>query len=207
MNKVIAISGFPGSGKTSLMLELNKKIDAVCIDYDDYQTITERPITEISKWMEEGANYDDFVAPTLVEDLRKLKQGQSITAPDGANIIEPTKCIFFETPLGREHQELGKNIDIAVWIDVPLDVALARNVQGFSRIFSGHHHPQELKDDLAWLDMYFGNYLEYVRPMLVSQQQRLQKSADIVIDGKPGLEAICSSFIDLLQQEWSVEIG
>jgi uridine kinase len=198
MNQVIAISGFPGAGKSSLMSNLSEHISAVLLQYDDYQTITERPVEEISSWMQEGADYNDFVIPKLAEDLGKLKTGESITYSASNQIISPADYIIFETPLGREHEASGYYIDVLVWIELPLDVALARNLKSFNNIFLMHEHVQQLKDDLSWMDMYLVNYVEHVRSMLILQRDRLMNSADIIIDGEATLEAMTTELLKAL---------
>ncbi len=198
MNKVIAISGPPGSGKTSLMFELSKRIPGAFMDYDNYQNITEHSARGISSWMQEGADYSDFVIPALAEDLRRLKTGESVIEPDTDREIAPQDHIFFETPLGREHKETGRLIDVLVWIDVPLDVALARNIKAFNELFLSHDHLKQLKDDLGWLDTYLANYLQHTRAMLISQRQKIKKTSDIIIDGETTLELMTDQFIGVL---------
>lgn len=195
MNKVIAISGPPGSGKTSLMLELRKCIPAAFLEYDNYQKITERSVQEISNLLKDGADYDDFVIPLLAEDLRRLKTGESVIEPNTGRTIDAEAFIFFETPFAREHKESGRHIDVSVWIDVPLDVALARNLRAYNQIFLSHDHLEQVRDDLNWLDVYLANYLEHVRAMLISQHRKLRKSADIIIDGEMTLELMASKLM------------
>jgi uridine kinase len=198
MNKVIAISGFPGSGKTSLMLELSKRIPGALLYYDNYQSITEHSIDEISAWMREGADYNDFIIPALAKDLGKLKMGENIIEPGTNRSINAQEYILFETPLGREHKDSGRFIDISVWIDLPLDVALARNLKMFNKIFLSHEEISLIKDDLDWLDMYLTNYLEQVRTMLIAQRKKLIKSADIILEGETTLELMTSNIMDAL---------
>jgi uridine kinase len=168
------------------------------LEYDNYQTITERPVHEISNWMREGADYNDFIIPALAEDLGKLKIGENIIEAGTNRSITAKEYIFFETPLGREHKETGQFIDISIWIDLPLDVALARNLKLFNNIFLSHEEVNQIKDDLVWLDMYLTNYLEHVRKMLLAQREKLKNSADIILDGETTLELMTSNIIDAL---------
>jgi len=177
---------------------LSERISGVFLQYDHYQTITERPVHEVSSWMQDGADYNDFVIPKLAEDICKLKQGESISEAGSNRVLNSADYILFETPLGREHQESGQYIDVLVWIEVPLDVALARNLKSFNNIFLSHEHLQQLKDDLGWMDMYLANYLEHVRSMLISQREKLINSADIILDGETTLDSMTSDLMKVL---------
>ncbi len=62
--------------------------DAVAIFFDDYGFDTIHPESFL-KWLDEGANYDDWKTPKLTDDLRRLKAGQAIVSPLMAKSSNP----------------------------------------------------------------------------------------------------------------------
>lgn len=198
MNKLIAISGFPGSGKTRLMYELSERIQMAFLEYDHYQDITSHPVEEVLSWMNGEADYSQFFIPKLADDLQKLKLGESIIEPVTDRKIEPQGNIFFVTLLGREHRDTGQHIDTLVWLDVELDVALARNIGSFNHSFLSGGQQQEIKNYLQWLDGYLDNYLGLVREMLLAQRQKIRQSADIIIDANVTPDELASRLMDEL---------
>jgi hypothetical protein len=62
----------------------------------------------------------------LAEDLKRLKHHQEITSPVDQKKVLPAAYILFDAPLGRAHGETGQYIDLMVYLDTPLDVAMAR---------------------------------------------------------------------------------
>ena len=198
MNKVIAISGHPGSGKSSLAHELCKRMPGVYLDYDNYQNITDHPVHEVNHWMQQGADYDNFVIPALAADLYRLKSGKSVNLPDNRTVIQPREYIFFETPLGRAHKEFGRQIDILIWLDVPMDVALARNVKAFTGIFLKNSAIENYAGDLQWLESYLANYLEHIREMLLLQYEKIARTADIIVNAEAGIDRVATDTIEKL---------
>jgi hypothetical protein len=77
-----------------------------------------------------------------------------------------------------------------VWVDIPMDVALARKVKEFLNIFMTKYHPEALRDQIRWLDGYLDNYLHVVRRVLEIQKEQVGANADIVIDGSIDIESM-----------------
>ena len=199
MNKIIAISGPPGSGKTLLASSLADKIKGVFIDYDRYQQVTEQPLQEIVTKLESHLHYDHLAVPKLDEDLKDLKLGNIIHDPISNKNIKPKPYIIFETPLGREHSATGRHIDVLVWIDIPFDIALARNIQVYTHFFIKENSVDDLLNNIQWLNQYLKNYLEHVREMLLQQQTLIMKEADIVINGELDTNEMVNNLIKQLE--------
>jgi uridine kinase len=182
MSYLVAVSAPVGGGKSSLVRGLAERLpDACAIHFDNYEALTDRPIDEIQRWMKDGADVDDFVVEHLPEHLARLKNGGAITDPTGTEIAA-AKYIFFETPFARQHRTTGELIDLSIWIDTPLDVALARNLREFTR------RPDMSADLAAWLGPYLDSYLDVVRDLLVMQSETVGAAADIKLDGLHGLD-------------------
>lgn len=191
MNQVIAVSGYPGSGKTSLVRGLAARLQGAAPLYmDNYERMTNQPIENIARWLQNGADIDAFDFPGLADDLDALKQGVAVDDRQTREKLAAKKYVIFETQFGRAHQATGRHIDLQVWIDVPFDIALARNLKAFVAGFVQENRPDRLAAQMNWLDTYLGNYLETVRALLEMQLERVGRKADIILDGRTGLDAM-----------------
>ena len=90
--------------------------------------------------------------------------------------------IVIETQFGRAHRATGALIDFSIWIDVPLEVALARKVKAFTAAALAGE-PSSAHERLQWLDGYLAGYLALVRRLLLVQAEKVRPQADLVIDG------------------------
>ncbi len=188
---VVGIAGPAGGGKTSLVRRLVMEMeDATAIHIDSYQRITREPIRKIVQWMERGADFGEFAIPLLPDHLEKLRLGQAVVDPVSMVEIPARKYIIFETHFGRAHQATGRHIDLLVWLDTPLDVALARNLKDLIRPLLQEHGAEPGRDKLAWLVGYLENYLADVRRLVLMQKSRVGADADLVVDGSGDLALI-----------------
>ncbi len=191
MIPVIAVSGYPGSGKTSLVRGLAKRLPgAAPVFMDNYERMTRRPIEDVARWLQAGADIDAFDFPGLGDDLAALKQGVAINDRRDNSRVAAGKYVVFETQFGRAHAETGRHIDLQVWIDVPFDIALARNLKAFVAGFARESDAGRLADQMRWLDGYLGNYLGTVRALLEMQLERVGRKADILLDGRSDLDGM-----------------
>ena len=96
------------------------------IHYDHFQQVTEQSIETLSKWSEEGGDYDDLKLPLLERALSEISSGRGVVDPVSGLDISPTKTVFFETPLGRDHSKTAQYIDTLIWIPFPGPLPLPR---------------------------------------------------------------------------------
>jgi uridine kinase len=89
----------------------------------------------------------------------KTKNPNALISPlDGSRLV-PSQYIIFDAPLGYAHKETGQYIDFLVFIDTPLDVAMARRI--LRDDFAGQ---SSLSDEQArTLKMNMERYLEFAR--------------------------------------------
>ena len=202
MSHVIAIAGHPGAGKTSLVQGLLQAMGETSAIYmDSYETMTRTPIGEIAQWMENGADIDAFAFPQLEQDLQRLKQGTAVIEPRTSREVSPCKYILFETQFGRAHRATGQHVDLLVWIDTPLDIALARVVRALTASFLREQKPERLPERLQWLQAYLDNYLGTVRSLMAMQKQKVAASADVIVDGQgPLQEVVQAARLEILRR-------
>ncbi len=189
--KVIAVSGPPGSGKTTLSDALARRLgDASVLTMDHYQSMTRMPIEEVERWRARGADIDELPVGPLAEHLTSLKQGRNVVDPATGAAIASSPYIVFDTHFGRAHQATGAHIDLLVWLDTPADIALARNLRGFLRPLLRPCPPEQARDRLRWIDGYLDNYQAVVSGLLRMQAARIRPGADLLI---PWNSATCDA--------------
>lgn len=196
-NTVIAIAGPPGSGKSTLADALAQRLgDAVVLAMDHYQRMTRMPIGEVECWRARGADLAELPVGPLAEHLTALKEGCSVQDPATRATLEPRNYIVFDTHFGRAHQPTGALIDMLVWLDTPLDVALARNLRGFLRPLLGPGPAAQTQDRLQWIHGYLDNYEMVVSGLVHMQSARIRPGADLVIESPcttpEAVERICA---------------
>ena len=176
---VIGISSVSGGGKTAVAEKVAELLqDAVTLHFDDYDDSTIHP-KNLQTWLEAGADYNAWKTPVLTDHLRSLVEGNHITSPvDGAG-VPPTKYIVFDAPLGRAHLDTGRFIDLMVFIDTPLDVAMARRLLRNIPCHGEHDAEgaiQSLRADLS-------SYLTGARLLYCELVTRMRQHCDLVLDG------------------------
>lgn len=189
MTFVIAVAAPIGGGKTALVKGLAQALNgASTLHFDHYELATQKTPEELARWLAAGADFNELRAPGLLSALQALKRGEPVTDPAGGQAILPGDCLILEMPLGRAYAETAELIDAVIWLDIPLDVALARKLREFTaQALADREDPREF---LRWLDAYLDQYTEQVRAILQLQKQRVAAGADIVLDGLRPLHAL-----------------
>jgi uridine kinase len=191
MPHIIAVAAPIGGGKTSIARAIAARLpEASAIYFDHYEEATGQPVQNLKEWLACGADFDAFVVPRLREDLERLRRGEAVRDPATQAETAAGKYVVFENPLGREAASLAPFVDLLVWVDVPLDVALARKVKELVGGFRRENRPDQVAKRLGWLEQYLENYLGIVRDVLAIQQDRVAAHADLVLQGMRSLEAI-----------------
>src|SRR5581483_7957212 len=182
---VIAINGASGAGKSTLVKALAQELgDTVSVYFDDYDprnVASSKYPADITQWVNDGANPDEWETPQLVEDLQTLRQGNSVTNPKTKEVLQPAAFIVLEEPFGREREAIKDLIDFVVAIDVPLEIALARRLLEIPEMPYFSEHPEE---SLPAITRYLRSYLYHSsRELYIAVNQQVRKNCDLVVDG------------------------
>jgi uridine kinase len=154
---VIAIAGVSGGGKTTIATYLKGKLpNSKTIYFDDYDF--DGP-ADIIEWIEKGGDPDEWDLSPLISDLGKLNS-------------ETLDFIIVDFPFAYLHRQISNLIDFAVFIDTPLDVAMARRI---SRDFANG----SAEDILLDLD----NYLSGGRKGYLAMLNTTKPNSDLIVDG------------------------
>ncbi len=163
---VIAIAAVSGGGKTTIATHLNERLqNAKTLFFDEYDF--EGP-DDIIDWVDNGANYDDWNLAPLIKDLEAL-------------LTEPLDYVVMDFPFAYKHFKTSKLIDFVVFIDTPLDIAMARRV---IRDFKGN------SVENIFLDM--NNYISKGRRGYLEMLNTIKPNSDIIVDGTLPISEIVS---------------
>ena len=199
-NYVIAVSSVSGGGKTTLVKRTADFLGGTTLFFDDYASVSEKP-PDIRKWVNNGADVNEWKTPQFAQDLAALRRGDSIVSPvDGASIL-PSEFIVIEEPMGRERAEMATLIDFVAVIDTPLEIALTRRLLRDLGPISVENIEKATKEQLAegfvqivtYLKDYLSGYLDAGRDLYIAVQEQAKENCDLVLDG-------CLSVDELAQQ-------
>ena len=191
---IIGIAGGTGSGKTTLTEHLASHFgsDISVVHHDNYYKKQDRPFEERCK-----QNYDHpdaFDTQLMIEDLKKLKDGQTIHCPvydysihnrtDKTVEVRPTKVVIVEGILIFQNKELRDLMDIKIFVETDADVRILRRAL------------RDVEQRGRSLESVITQYLTTVKPMHEQFVEPTRKFADIIVlEGGHNLVAL-----DLIMQ-------
>lgn len=185
---IIAISGPPGVGKSTVIASLLSQMKLHAVYFDAHETMTDRPVAEIEDWLSRGMPLAEMVPPGLAGHLNAACQDRPV---------------LFETPLGRAVPDHCRLITRSIWLDCPADIALARKI---GETVSGGNW-ESVTDLIDWLSGYLAAYPRIIAPSLAQQATQVRPLADDLIDATCGASDVAAqvrSIIEQVQQAYSV---
>ncbi len=179
---VISISGLYGSGKTAVTNALRAQlVNAAVISFDDYgdSVYLNR---DINDWSEDS-NGDEWHTEPVAADVERLLNKQ-------------LDYIVLDYPFGYGNRLVGQYINLAVYIDVPLDVALARRI---IRDYTSRDKNTNVADveevSLAGLDKELRFYLSRSRSTYARMPEMQKPTSDLIVDGTKTPEEIADEIL------------
>lgn len=191
MVKIIGISGIGGAGKSVLTTALGKRLNATTLFWDEFDEISQDPKDYI-EWYNTSRDYSEWRYDALAEVLKQLKLGKKVICPATKKELIPTDYIIFDAPLGRKHIATGQYIDCSIFLNTPLDVALARRVLRDFRDKS-NLNITEIFEELDF-------YLIASRPLYTMDYEGNEKF-DYVVDGNQPINELVTTLIQTVQIE------
>ncbi|MDL4840216.1 nucleoside/nucleotide kinase family protein [Aquibacillus rhizosphaerae] len=154
---VFAIAAVSGGGKTTITSNLIKKLqNSKALFFDDYDF--DGP-DDILEWIDNGGNPNEWNLSRLIEDIKKL-------------LSEPIDYIMLDFPFGYSHSKASEFIDFTIFINTPLDIAMARRI---IRDF------KKGSAEAILLDL--ENYMDKGRRGYLAMLRTTKPNADLIVDG------------------------
>lgn len=178
---VVGVAGGTGSGKTTVVTEILKELDAsdvVVIQHDSYY----KDRSHLPREERSNINYDHPDAldtSLLVEHLRQLLAGQTVKIPvyDFATHTRkqeyrqacPRKVVVVEGILILSDRELRILFDIKVFVDTDADIRFIRRME------------RDIAERARNRESVVKQYTETVRPMHLEFVEPSKRYADVII--------------------------
>lgn len=172
--KIIAIAAVTAGGKTTIVNEIKKQLpNTKSLQFDDYSF--EGEVDDFNTWTRQGADYNVWDLSPLVKDILEIK--------------ENTDCeyLLLDYPFAYCHKELSEYIDCAIFIDTPLDIAMARRILRDMKAATGEEIRQDLKI-----------YIKYARIAYIQMLKDILPSSDYIIDGTKEIEEKAEEIIKII---------
>ncbi len=181
---VVSVNSVSGGGKTTLATELHRSLPQsalFCFDeFDDSNIYPE----DFYEWSRRGADISEFDCPGMRTAVDLEMQRGKVTQ------------IILDYPFGRRHARFADIIDLAVFIDTPLDVALARRIL---RDYFGDSQKSS-EEALALLQGELTHYLAKARhPYLESYRDK--GLSDLILDGWRSLDDLKSEVLTRINSD------
>ncbi|MBH0346442.1 MULTISPECIES: hypothetical protein [Bacillus] len=174
--KVISIAAVSGGGKTTVTERLTNELkNSKALYFDSYKF--DNCPADICKWIDDGANYDEWVLTPLIKDIRHLIRDSNVD------------YIIVDYPFAYLNSEMRQFIDVTIFIDTPLDIAMARRIL---RDFK-EDTMSEIHNDLK-------HYITYARKAYLEALHTVKPNSDIVLDGSLSVEEIINQIDEELNQ-------
>lgn len=172
--KIIAIAAVTAGGKTTVVNAVKERIPRTAsLHFDDYSFDGE--VEDFSKWVSEGSDVN-------VWDLSPLKA-------DIENILKSGEYdrLLLDYPFAYRHDLIKDYINCCIFIDTPLDIAMARRVL------------RDMKNaDADEIHLEMRSYLKFARTAYVKMQKDHLSISDYVIDGAKKSEDIINEAVEIV---------
>lgn len=172
--KIIAIAAVTAGGKTTIVNEIKKQLpNTRSLHFDDYSF--EGEVDDFYTWTKQGADYNVWNLSPLKKDILAIK--------------EKSDCeyLLLDYPFAYCHKELREYIDCAIFIDTPLDIAMARRILRDMKDATG----EEIRQDLKM-------YIKYTRIAYIQMLKDILPSSDYIIDGTKEIEENAEEIIRII---------
>ena len=113
--KIIAIGAVTAGGKTTVVNAVKDRLPRTSsLHFDNYSF--EGEVEDFSKWVSEGADVHVWDLSPLKTDIDKIVRSGEYD------------CLLLDYPFAYQHQMIKPYLDCCIFIDTPLDIAMARRI-------------------------------------------------------------------------------
>ena len=172
--KIISIAAVTAGGKTTIVNELKKQIpNTKSLHFDEYSF--EGEVDDFYTWTKQGADYNVWNLKPLIKDILEIKKNSDC------------EYLLLDYPFAYCHKELSQYIDCAIFIDTPLDIAMARRILRDM----GNATGDEIRQSMEL-------YLKYARIAYIQMIKDVLPSSDYIIDGTKELSEKTDEIIKIM---------
>ena len=170
---VVSVAALSGGGKTTVVTALKECLaNSAAIYWDDYGDEVD-PDRDINVWAADGFDCSEWNTNPVAADIERL-------------LNEPLDYIILDYPFGYLNECVGKYIDLTIFIDTPLDVALTRRIirDYTSRSQESSFGLADVAElSFAGLDKELRKYLVHSRPTYAKMPEMHKPVSDLIVDG------------------------
>lgn len=172
--KIIAVGAVTAGGKTTVVNAIKGRLPrTISLHFDDYSFDGE--VDDFAEWVSEEDYYN-------VWDLSPLKA-------DVERIIDSGEYdyLLLDYPFAYRNEMLKDYLDCCIFIDTPLDIAMARRVLRDMKEASA----DDIRDEM-------NTYLNSARSCYIGMLTDILPTSDYVIDGAKELEDIINEVMEII---------
>jgi uridine kinase len=198
MPLIVSVCGAPGSGKSALIGSAVAALgDADSLHaFEEYSHISDFP-SDIPRWLAAGANPNEWRSDKLVKDLAQLHSGRDVTLPAGNRVVKAARTVLIEDFFGRKRTALAPFLTSVVYVNVPLEIALARRLLRDINRGPFKDDSQKARDYVA---SFCGRYLGELRELYVIANRYAAEDADLILDGMKPTDLLTREFLQFLSR-------
>lgn len=172
--KIIAVGAVTAGGKTTVVNSIKDRLPrTVSLHFDNYSFDGE--VEDFSKWVSEGADVNVWDLSPLKMDIERIIRSDEYD------------YLLLDYPFAYQHQMIKDYLDCCIFIDTPLDIAIARRIIRDMK--------EATADDIR---NEMDAYLKYARIAYVQMLKQHLSVSDYVIDGAKELETIINETMEII---------
>lgn len=172
--KIIAIGAVTAGGKTTVTNAIKDRLPRTAsLHFDAYAF--EGEVKDFYKWVSEGADYNVWDLSPLIADVEKIIHSGEYD------------YLLLDYPFAYQHQMIKDYLDCCIFIDTPLDIAMAQRVLRDMKDASA----DDIRNEMD-------TYLKYARIAYVQMLTDILPISDYVIDGANELETIINETMEII---------
>ena len=189
---VLCVAAWIGGGKTTLVNELlNHLPRSKAIYFDSYRNITWRsfPAQNYYQWSISGNDYNEWNLEPIADDIENLLQ-------------EELDFILLEIPMGKANKMIAQYIDCCVYLDVPIDILLARLI--IRDYCKRSPDKRKLDNPMESLFEHMTDYVSHRRITVFNYIEKVKPLADYIVDGYQPIEKLVDDVLLYLNKKLTV---
>ena len=173
--KIIAIGAVTAGGKTTVVNAMKERLPKTAsLHFDDYSFQGE--VEDFAKWLSEGADVHVWDLSPLKADIERIIRSGEYD------------YLLLDYPFAYRHQMIKDYLDCCIFIDTPLDIAMARRILRDMKEAAA----DEIRNEM-------NIYLNCSRSVYVHMIKEHLSTSDYVIDGSKELEDIIDEAMEIIK--------